>query len=105
MVKDVDCQTLVLLTGKIFLKNLRISVRQPLPESDADICSNTDEEVFKRQHSCTDVPCLLIFGAFFAAWTALGVIAFSKGDITRFVQGDFFNWAPPEFAKCWPLSN
>ena len=86
MVKDVDCQTLVLLTGKIFLKNLRISVRQPLPESDADNYSNTDEEVFKRQHSCTDVPCLLIFGAFLAAWIALGVIAFSKGDITRFVH-------------------
>ena len=86
MVKDVDCQTLVLLTGKIFLKNLRINVRQPLPESDADNYSNTDEEVFKRQHSCTDVPCLLIFGAFLAAWIALGVIAFSKGDITRFVH-------------------
>ena len=86
MVKDVDCQTLVLLTGIIFLKNLWINVRQPLLESDAGNYSNTDEEVFKRQHSCTDVPCLLIFGAFLAAWTALGVIAFSKGDITRFVH-------------------
>ena len=53
-------------------------------KSDAGNYSNTDEEVFKRQHSCTDVPCLLIFGAFLAAWTSLGVIAFSKGDITRF---------------------
>ena len=101
----MDCQTLVPLTGIIFLKNLWINVRQPLLESDAGNYSNTDEEVFKRQHSCTDVPCLLIFGAFLAAWTALGVIASSKGDITRFVQGDLFNWAPPEFAKCWPVSN
>ena len=22
-----------------------------------------------------------------------------------FVQGDFFNWASPEFAKCWPVSD
>ena len=21
------------------------------------------------------------------------------------IQGDFFNWPPPEFAKCWPVSN
>ena len=21
------------------------------------------------------------------------------------LQGDFFNWPPPEFAKCWPVSN
>ena len=21
------------------------------------------------------------------------------------IQGVFFNWAPPEFAKCWPVSN
>ena len=21
------------------------------------------------------------------------------------LQGDFFNWASPEFAKCWPVSN
>ena len=21
------------------------------------------------------------------------------------VQGDFFNWPPPEFAKCWPVRN
>ena len=20
-------------------------------------------------------------------------------------KGDFFNWPPPEFAKCWPVSN
>ena len=84
--KDLDCQTLVLLIGIIFFKNLRINVRQPLPESNAGNYSNTDEGVLKGQHSCTDVPCLLIFGAFLAAWTALGVIAFSKGDITRFVH-------------------
>ena len=88
--KDLECQTLVLLIGIIFFKSLRINVRQPLPESDADNYSNTDEVVFKRQHSCTDVPCLLIFGAFLAAWTALGVIAFSKGEITRFVF--FISW-------------
>ena len=82
----MDCQNLVLLTGIIFLKNLWIDVRQPLPDSDAGNYSNTDEEVFKRQHSCTDVPCLLIFGAFLAAWTALGLIAFLTGDITRFVH-------------------
>ena len=23
----------------------------------------------------------------------------------RNVQGDFFNWASPQFAKCWPVSN
>ena len=22
-----------------------------------------------------------------------------------YIQGDFFNWPPPEFAKCWPVSN
>ena len=22
-----------------------------------------------------------------------------------YIQGDFFNWASPEFAKCWPVSN
>ena len=21
------------------------------------------------------------------------------------IQGDFFNWPPPEFAKCWLVSN
>ena len=21
------------------------------------------------------------------------------------IQGDFFNWASPEFAKCWPVSD
>ena len=21
------------------------------------------------------------------------------------IQGGFFNWASPEFAKCWPVSN
>ena len=21
------------------------------------------------------------------------------------VQGDFFNWTPPEFARCWSISN
>ena len=21
------------------------------------------------------------------------------------IQGDFFNWPSPEFAKCWPVSN
>jgi hypothetical protein len=25
--------------------------------------------------------------------------------IYAFIQGDFFNWASPEFAKCWPVSN
>ena len=24
---------------------------------------------------------------------------------TGIIQGDFFNWASPEFAKCWPVSN
>ena len=23
----------------------------------------------------------------------------------HYIQGDFFNWPPPEFAKCWPVSN
>ena len=22
-----------------------------------------------------------------------------------YIQGDFFNWPPPEFAKCWPVRN
>ena len=22
-----------------------------------------------------------------------------------YIQGDFFNWASPEFAKCWPVSD
>ena len=22
-----------------------------------------------------------------------------------YLQGDFFNWASPEFAKCWPVSD
>ena len=25
--------------------------------------------------------------------------------VERLIQGDFFNWPPPEFAKCWPVSN
>ena len=24
---------------------------------------------------------------------------------TIMIQGDFFNWPPPEFAKCWPVRN
>ena len=24
--------------------------------------------------------------------------------LTINVNGDFFNWPPPEFAKCWPVS-
>ena len=23
----------------------------------------------------------------------------------KYIQGVFFNWAHPEFAKCWPVSN
>ena len=26
-------------------------------------------------------------------------------DDRHYLQGDFFNWPPPEFAKCWPVSN
>ena len=25
-------------------------------------------------------------------------------DWYQYIQGDFFNWASPEFAKCWPVS-
>ena len=25
--------------------------------------------------------------------------------IFQIIQGDFFNWPSPEFAKCWPVSN
>ena len=25
--------------------------------------------------------------------------------VTRLIQGDFFNWASPGFAKCWTVSN
>ena len=41
--------------------------------------------MIKRKHSCTDVPCLLIFGAFLAAWTGIAVIAVSNGDIDKWV--------------------
>ena len=27
------------------------------------------------------------------------------GPVELIVQGDFFNWASPEFAKYWPVSN
>jgi len=45
--------------------------------------SNADGDVIKRERSCTDVPCLLIFGAFLAAWTGIAVIAVSNGDINK----------------------
>ena len=28
-----------------------------------------------------------------------------KHNIYHKIQGDFFNWPPPEFAKCWPVRN
>ena len=29
-----------------------------------------------------------------------------SGDSSYFcIQGVFFNWASPEFSKCWPVSN
>ena len=24
-------------------------------------------------------------------------------EMKDFLQGNFFNWAPPEFARCWPV--
>ena len=54
--------------------------------------SNADGEVIKRRRSCTDVPCLLIFGAFLAAWTGIAVIAISNGDIHKWVLGTIFNY-------------
>ena len=53
--------------------------------------SNADGEVIKRKRSCTDVPCLLIFGAFLAAWTGIAVIAISNGDINKWVLGSIYN--------------
>ena len=54
--------------------------------------SNADGEVIKRKRSCTDVPCLLIFGAFLAAWTGIAVIAVSNGDINKWVLGATYNY-------------
>ena len=48
--------------------------------------------MIKREHSCTDVPCLLIFGAFLAAWTGIAVIAVSNGDINKWVLGATYNY-------------
>ena len=28
-----------------------------------------------------------------------------KKTVVKLIQGDFFNWASPQFAKCWPVSD
>ena len=34
-------------------------------------------------------------------WTT--IVKYAQNALS--IQGDFFNWPPPEFAKCWPVSN
>ena len=36
-----------------------------------------------RNHSCTDVICLGIFGAFLGAWAFVGYFAYTQGDINK----------------------
>lgn len=36
-----------------------------------------------RNHSCTDVICLGIFGAFLGAWGFVGYFAYTQGDINK----------------------